>query len=70
MSSNAWWSWDPKEIWALVTWLVYTLYLHLRLTRKRGGSLPSIDAVAGFLCALFTFFGVNFQLPGLHSYGR
>jgi len=67
---GAWWSWDPKEIWALVTWLVYTLYLHLRLTRKRGGSLPSIVAVAGFLCALFTFFGVNFLLLGLHSYGR
>jgi cytochrome c-type biogenesis protein CcsB len=67
---GVWWSWDPKEIWALVTWLVYTLYLHLRLTRKRKDSLTSIVAAAGFLCALFTFFGVNFLLPGLHSYGR
>jgi ABC-type transport system involved in cytochrome c biogenesis permease subunit len=67
---GSWWSWDPKEIWALVTWLVYTLYLHLRLTRKGEGALPSIVAAAGFLCALFTFFGVNFLLPGLHSYGR
>jgi ABC-type transport system involved in cytochrome c biogenesis permease subunit len=67
---GAWWSWDPKEIWALVTWLVYTAYLHLRLTRKRRDALPSIVAAAGFLCALFTFFGVNFLLPGLHSYGR
>ena len=65
-----WWSWDPKEIWALVTWLVYTMYLHLRLTRRRKDALPSIVAVAGFLCALFTFFGVNFLLSGLHSYGR
>ena len=67
---GAWWSWDPKEIWALVTWLVYTMYLHLRLTRKRRDALPSIVAAAGFLCALFTFFGVNFLLQGLHSYGR
>jgi len=65
-----WWSWDPKEIWALVTWLAYTLYLHLRLARKRSDTLPSILAVAGFLCALFTFFGVNFLLPSLHAYGR
>jgi ABC-type transport system involved in cytochrome c biogenesis permease subunit len=67
---GVWWSWDPKEIWALVTWLAYTLYLHLRLTRKRKDKLPAIVAVLGFLCALFTFFGVNFLLPGLHSYGR
>jgi len=67
---GSWWSWDPKEIWALVTWLVYTLYLHLRLTRKRVDALPAIVAVAGFLCALFTFLGVNYLLPGLHSYGR
>ncbi len=64
-----WWSWDPKETWALVTWLVYTLYLHMRLIRKRKDSWPSILAVAGFLCTIFTFFGVNYLLPGLHSYG-
>jgi ABC-type transport system involved in cytochrome c biogenesis permease subunit len=63
-----WWAWDPKETWALVTWLAYTAYLHLRLLRKRRGALPSIVAVFGFLCALFTFFGVNFLLTGLHSY--
>jgi ABC-type transport system involved in cytochrome c biogenesis permease subunit len=65
---GSWWSWDPKETWALVTWLVYTLYLHLRLVRKRRDALPSAVAVLGFLCALFTFFGVNFLLAGLHSY--
>lgn len=64
-----WWSWDPKETWALVTWLVYTAYLHLRLVMKRKDALPAVLAVAGFLCALFTFFGVNYLLPGLHSYG-
>jgi ABC-type transport system involved in cytochrome c biogenesis permease subunit len=65
---GSWWSWDPKETWALVTWLVFTLYLHLRLVRKRRDALPSIIAVLGFLCALFTFLGVNFLLSGLHSY--
>lgn len=64
-----WWSWDPKEIWALVTWLVYTAYLHVRLIRRRNGALPALISVAGFACTAFTFFGVNYLLPGLHSYG-
>ncbi len=66
---GAWWSWDPKETWALVTWLVYTAYLHSRFIRKKNDALPSLIAVIGFLCTLFTFFGVNFLLSGLHSYG-
>ncbi len=65
---GAWWSWDPKETWGLVTWLVYTAYLHLRFTRKRQDKLPALVCVLGFLSALFTFFGVNYLLPGLHSY--
>ncbi|HUW39689.1 MAG TPA: cytochrome c biogenesis protein CcsA [Rectinemataceae bacterium] len=69
---GSWWSWDPKETWALVTWLVYTVYLHVRFVGKWGGSgrrtLPAAVAAAAFLCTLFTFFGVNFLLPGLHSY--
>jgi ABC-type transport system involved in cytochrome c biogenesis permease subunit len=65
---GAWWSWDPKEIWALVTWLSYTAYLHLRLVRRRKDAWPSVVAILGFLFALFTFFGVNFLLSGLHSY--
>jgi len=64
-----WWSWDPKETWALVTWLVYTAYLHLRLVARKGGRLPAWLSVLGFLCTVFTFFGVNYLLPGLHSYG-
>ncbi len=63
-----WWSWDPKETWALVTWLVYTLYLHARLVMRKKGKAAAWIAVAGFLCTLFTFFGVNYLLPGLHSY--
>ncbi len=64
-----WWSWDPKETWALITWLVYTLYLHVRLIMKKKNSTASWIAVVGFLCTVFTFFGVNYLLPGLHSYG-
>jgi ABC-type transport system involved in cytochrome c biogenesis permease subunit len=65
---GAWWSWDPKETWALVTWLAYTLYLHQRLVKRRSGRGAAAIAVAAFLCALFTFFGVNYLLSGLHSY--
>lgn len=64
-----WWSWDPKETWALVTWLIYTAYLHLRLIAKKDGKLTAWLSVIGFLCTVFTFFGVNYLLPGLHSYG-
>ena len=70
-AQSAWgsyWSWDPKEIWALVTWLVYTAYLHLRLMQRQKGTITAIVSIVGFLVALFTFFGVNFLLSGLHSY--
>ncbi|MDR1894353.1 MAG: cytochrome c biogenesis protein CcsA [Spirochaetales bacterium] len=63
-----WWGWDPKETWALITWLVYTAYLHLRLFAKKSGRMGALLAVIGFLCTVFTFFGVNYLLPGLHSY--
>ncbi|MDP3176978.1 MAG: cytochrome c biogenesis protein CcsA [Spirochaetaceae bacterium] len=66
---GSWWSWDPKETWALVTWLVYTAYLHVRLTKSKKGPIPAWISVLGFLCTVFTFFGVNYLLPGLHSYG-
>ena len=66
---GAWWSWDPKETWALVTWLIYTAYLHTRLVRKMRGTGSAVLAVAGFIATVFTFFGVNFLLSGLHSYG-
>ncbi|MFA6508211.1 MAG: cytochrome c biogenesis protein CcsA [Treponemataceae bacterium] len=66
---GSWWSWDPKETWALVTWLVYTSYLHVRLIMKKKDAVASLIAVAGFVCTIFTFFGVNYLLPGLHSYG-
>ncbi len=63
------WSWDPKETWALVTWLVYTAYLHARFVRRLKASFSAVLAISGFLFTIFTFFGVNFLLSGLHSYG-
>ncbi|MBF9016855.1 MULTISPECIES: cytochrome c biogenesis protein CcsA [unclassified Oceanispirochaeta] len=65
---GAFWTWDPKETWALITWLFYSLYLHFRLFAKKGVRLCSWIAVIGFLSTLFTFFGVNYLLSGLHSY--
>lgn len=62
------WGWDPKEVWALITWLFYTAYLHLRLSRGWVGSKSAWLAVIGFLVVLFTLIGVNLVIAGLHSY--
>ena len=62
------WSWDPKETWALITWFIYAIYLHLRIVAKWKGRSSAITSVIGFVCVMFTFLGVNFLLPGLHSY--
>lgn len=70
-ASKAWgryWGWDPKEVWSLITWLFYALYLHTRLVHGWKGKKSALIAVLGFLAALFTFFGVNYFLSGLHSY--
>lgn len=70
-AEDAWgsyWSWDPKETWALVTWIIYLVYLHLRIRRGWNGRTAAIFGVFGFLCVLFTYIGVNTLLPGLHSY--
>jgi len=64
---GSYWSWDPKETWSLVTWLVYASLLHARLIRGWKGKRPAIFSVIGFLCVLFTYFGVNY-LSSLHSY--
>ncbi len=66
---GSWWSWDPKETWALITWLIYTAYLHTRLVRRMRGSWSAALAIAGFAATVFTFFGVNYLMAGLHSYG-
>jgi ABC-type transport system involved in cytochrome c biogenesis permease subunit len=66
---GAWWSWDPKETWALITWLIYTAYLHTRLVARLRGRVSAVLAIVGFVATVFTFFGVNYLLSGLHSYG-
>lgn len=65
---GTYWSWDPKETWALITWLTYTAYLHSRLVPSLRGRTSAILAIVGFVFTMFTFFGVNYLLPGLHSY--
>ncbi len=62
------WSWDPKETWSLVTWMVYSAFLHARLARGWTGRRIALLSVGGFASVLFTYFGVNMLLPGLHSY--
>ena len=64
---GAYWSWDPKETWSLITWLIYSVFLHARLARDWTGRRTAILSLIGFSAVLFTYFGVNY-LPGLHSY--
>ncbi|MBQ6540731.1 MAG: c-type cytochrome biogenesis protein CcsB [Oscillospiraceae bacterium] len=65
---GSYWSWDPKETWSLITWLVYAVYLHLRIRRGWKGRAAAIFAVVGFVCVIFTYIGVNTLIPGIHSY--
>jgi len=66
---GSYWSWDPKETWSLITWIVYALFLHARFVRGWKGRRIAILSVVGFMSVIFTYFGVNFILSGLHSYG-
>jgi cytochrome c-type biogenesis protein CcsB len=71
-ANSAWgtyWSWDPKETWSLITWFFYAITLHARYTRGWTGKRIAFLAVFGFFSVLFTYYGVNFLLSGLHSYG-
>lgn len=63
------WGWDPKETWSLITWLVYAALLHSRFMRGWHGKRIAWFSIIGFACVLFTYFGVNLLLTGLHSYG-
>ncbi|MEA4901156.1 c-type cytochrome biogenesis protein CcsB [Desulfitobacterium sp.] len=65
---GTYWSWDPKETWSLITWIIYAAYLHARLMYGWKGKRAAWLGVIGFIAVLFTFFGVNYFLPGLHSY--
>lgn len=71
-ANKAWgsyWSWDPKETWSLITWIIYAIFLHLRINKGMNGRKSAWFAVIGFLCVIFTYVGVNTLLTGLHSYG-
>ncbi len=71
-ANEAWgtyWSWDPKETWALITWLVYAAYLHTRITKGWQGRRPAVLASLGFAVVWVCYLGVNLLGKGLHSYG-
>jgi cytochrome c-type biogenesis protein CcsB len=70
-ANSAWgryWGWDPKETSALVTWLIYGIYLHMRGLRNWSGTRSAIVLVVGFGAVMFTYFAVNLWVSGLHSY--
>lgn len=71
-ADQAWgnyWSWDPKETWSLITWFIYAGAIHAKLIRGWHGKKLALLSIIGFIAVLFTYFGVNFLLSGLHSYG-
>ena len=70
-ANSAWgtyWSWDPKETWSLITWFVYAIFMHLRMMKGWSGKNLAWISIIGFIAVLFTYFGVNYLLSGLHSY--
>ncbi len=70
-ANEAWgsyWSWDPKETWSLITWMYYAVAIHLRRTRGWMGARFAWLVLVGLAFVIFTYFGVNFLLVGLHSY--
>ncbi len=72
-AAEAWggyWSWDPKETWALIVWLNYAAWLHMRLMKGLRGAAAAWWALTGLLVTTFAFLGVNMFLSGLHSYGK
>jgi cytochrome c-type biogenesis protein CcsB len=72
-AAEAWggyWSWDPKETWALIVWLNYAAWLHMRLMKGLRGAMSAWWSLAGLLVTTFAFLGVNMFLSGLHSYGQ
>ena len=71
-ANEAWgsyWSWDPKETWAFITWLIYGIYLHTRITKGWQGKKPALIASIGFIVVWVCYLGVNLLSKGLHSYG-
>jgi cytochrome c-type biogenesis protein CcsB len=72
-ANSAWgtyWSWDPKETWSLITWFIYAIMIHSRMVRGWRGKRIAILSIIGFAAVMFTYFGVNYVLSGLHSYAQ
>ena len=70
-ANSAWgsyWTWDPKETWSLIVWLIYAAYLHARTARGWKGKRSAMLSIFGFIATLFCYLGVNLLLSGLHSY--
>jgi cytochrome c-type biogenesis protein CcsB len=70
-ANSAWgsyWRWDPKEVWSLITWLIYALVLHLRLSIGWRGKKAAILSIAGFIIVIFAFIGVSLILKGQHTF--
>lgn len=70
-AEQAWgryWAWDPKETWSFITWIIYAVYLHVRITKDWRGKRAALFCVIGFICVIFTYIGVNTLLPSIHSY--
>ena len=68
MAWGSYWNWDPKETWSLITWIVYAILIHNRLTIGWRGRKTAYMMIVGFFSIMFTFLGINFILGGLHSY--
>jgi len=66
---GSYWSWDPKETWAFITWLIYGACLHTKYTKEPSGRSTALFAFFGFLVMMFTYLGVNLWLASLHTYG-
>jgi cytochrome c-type biogenesis protein CcsB len=62
------WGWDPKETWALITWFIYVIYLHMRILGGWKGRKTALISIFGFFVVIFTYLGVNLVISGLHSY--
>jgi len=75
-ANEAWgtyWSWDPKETWSLITWIIYAIMIHFKYVSGKFGikdinTFNAVCSIIGFLAVIFTYFGVNFLISGLHSY--
>jgi cytochrome c-type biogenesis protein CcsB len=66
---GSFWTWDPKETWALITWVIYAIYLHSRIIKGSKGKKPALIASFGFIMIWICYLGVNIFAKGLHSYG-